>query len=115
MGLVAQAGFMAREIDHGLSAAHRQPLRRFLVRADALLPAGAQYAATSPVRSDDARYYLYPRQPVTTGFSRSALRRSGVRYVVVTWDAVPPDLRGAHDWYTPILTATAGRLLEVHP
>ena len=115
MGLVLQAGFMVREIDHGLSVGHHQPLRRFLLRADAVLPKEARWAATSPVRSDDARYYLYPRQPVATGFSRSALRRSGVRYVVVTWDAVPPDLKGAHGWYTQVLTSPAGRVLEVHP
>ena len=59
-----------------------------------MIPAGAPYAATSVVRSDNARYYLYPRPRVATGFDRSSLERSGVRWVIVTSDAVPSACAG---------------------
>ena len=75
--------------------------------------AGAGYAATSPVRSDNARYYLYPRRPVTTGFGRASLERSGVRWVIVTRDAVPPSLRGERGWFRVVASSSAGRLIEV--
>ena len=52
---------MLRDADRALSAEHRSALRSLLLRADRVIPAGAPYAATSVVRSDNARYYLYPR------------------------------------------------------
>ena len=70
---------MLRDADRALSAEHRGALRSLLLRADRVIPAGAPYAATSAVRSDNARYYLYPRPRLATGFDRSSLRRSGCR------------------------------------
>ena len=71
-GLVVQAGFMVREVHDQLSMPARHPLRDFLERADALIPAGDEYVVTSPVRSDDTRYFLYPRRQVTSGWSRAS-------------------------------------------
>jgi len=112
-GLLAQAGFMLRDADRALSAEHRGALRSLLLRADRVIPAGAPYAATSAVRSDNARYYLYPRPRVATGFDRSSLERSGVRWVIVTSDAVPLSLRGDAGWYRVVAATGAGRLIEV--
>ena len=65
------------------------------------------------VRSDNARYYLYPRPRVATGFDRPSLERSGVRWVIVTSDAVPVSLRGDAGWYRVVAATGAGRLIEV--
>ena len=86
-GLAVQAGFMVREAHDQLSTPVRHPLRDFLERADAIIPAGAGYVVTSPVRSDDARYFLYPRRQIATAFDRASLERSGTRYVIETSDA----------------------------
>jgi len=112
-GLAVQAGFMVREARDQLTTPVTHPLRDFLRRADRLIPAGARYAVTSPVRSDDARYFLYPRGQVATAFDRTALERSGVRYVIVTADARPPALRGPQPWYRVLLATPSGRLLEL--
>jgi len=112
-GLVVQAGFMVLEAHDQLTKPVTHPLRDFLLRADRLIPAGAGYAVTSPVRSDDARYFLYPRQQVVTAFDRASLERSGVRYVIVTDDARPDTLRGPQPWYRLLLSTPDARLLEV--
>ncbi len=112
-GLAVQAGFMVREAHDQLTTPVAHPLRDFLERADALIPAGAGYAVTSPVRSDDARYFLYPRQQVPTGFDRASLESSGARYVIVTRDAQPDTLRGPQPWYQVLLSTPSGRLLEL--
>jgi hypothetical protein len=112
-GLVVQAGFMVREAHDQLTTPVTHPLRDFLQRAGRLIPAGAGYAVTSPVRSDDARYFLYPRRQVATAFDQASLERSGVRYVIVTDDARPATLRGAQSWYRVLLSTPSGRLLEV--
>jgi hypothetical protein len=112
-GLVVQSGFMVREAHDQLTTPVTHPLRDFLQSADRLVPAGAHYAVTSPVRSDDARYFLYPRQQVATAFDRASLERSGVRYVIVTDDARPNTLRGAQPWYRVLLATPSDRLLEV--
>lgn len=112
-GLVVQAGFVVREAHDRLTTPVTHPLRDFLQSANRLIPSGAGYAVTSPVRSDDARYFLYPRQQVATGFDRASLERSGVRYVIVTADAKPATLRGAQPWYRVLLSTPSGRLLEV--
>jgi hypothetical protein len=112
-GLVVQAGFMVREAHDQLTTPVAHPLRDFLQSAGRLIPAGAGYAVTSPVRSDDARYFLYPRQQVATAFDRASLERSGARYVIVTDDARPATLRGAQPWYRVLLSTPNGRLLEV--
>jgi hypothetical protein len=104
---------MLRDADRTLSAGNGGRLRALLIRADRLIPAGASYAATSAVRSDNARYYLYPRTRVATGFDRSSLKRSGVRWVIVTPDAVPASLRGDGRWYRVVVSSSAGRLIEV--
>ena len=104
---------MLRDADRALSAEHRSALRSLLLRADRVIPAGAPYAATSAVRADNARYYLYPRPRVATGFDRSSLERSGVRWVIVTSDAVPLSLRGDAGWYRVVAATGAGRLIEV--
>jgi hypothetical protein len=108
-----QVGFMVRDADRALAIDQHGALRRLLQQADELIPAAAVYAATSPVRADNARYYLYPRQAVVTGFSRRALERSGVRWVIVTRDAVPQTLRGERRWYRVAASTSAGRVLEV--
>lgn len=112
-GLLAQAGFMVHDADRALRIDQKGALRQLLRRADQLIPPAAVYAATSPVRSDNARYYLYSRQAVVTGFSRRGLERSGVRWVIVTRDAVPQTLRGEHRWYRVAASTSAGRVLEV--
>ena len=104
---------MLRDADRALSVEHRGALRSLLLRADRVIPAGTPYAATSVVRSDNARYYLYPRPRVATGFDRSSLERSGVRWVIVTSDAVPVSLRGDAGWYRVVAATGAGRLIEV--
>jgi hypothetical protein len=112
-GLVVQAGFMVREAHRQLTTPVTHPLRDFLQNAARLIPAGAGYAVTSPVRSDNARYFLYPRRQVVTGFDRASLERSGVRYVIVTDDARPATLRGLQPWYRVLLATPDARLLEV--
>ena len=105
---------MLRDADRALSVDQKGALRALLLRADHLIPPGARYVVTSPVRSDNARYYLYPRQAVTTGFAgRRSLERSGVRWLIVTRDAVPPALRGDRGWYRVVAASSAGRVLEV--
>ena len=104
---------MLRDADRAMSAGHGGRLRTLLIRADRLIPAGASYAATSAVRSDNARYYLYPRTRVTTAFDRASLERSGVRWVIVTPDSVPAGLRGDGGWYRVVASSSAGRLIEV--
>lgn len=112
-GLAVQAGFMVREVHDQLSTPVRHPLRDFLERADALIPAGDEYVVTSPVRSDDARYFLYPRRRVTSGFDQASLEASGARWVIVTADARPATLRGLQSWYRVRLSTPSGRLLEL--
>lgn len=112
-GLLAQAGFMLREANDELSTSPSHQLRRLLQQADEVIPAGDGYAVTSNVRSDNARYFLYPRARIQTSFTREALERSGVRWVIVTNDARPPALRGEGDWYRIRIRTAAGRLLEV--
>jgi hypothetical protein len=112
-GLAVQAGFMVREAHDQLTTPVTHPLRDFLQRADALIPAGAGYAVTSPVRSDDARYFLYPRRQVSTAFDRASLESSGARYVIVTADARPDALEGRQPWYRVLLNTPSGRLLEL--
>ncbi len=112
-GLVAQAGFMVRDARDQLATPVVHPLRDFLQQADRLIPSGAEYAVTSTVRSDDARYFLYPRHQVTTAFDQASLQRSGVRYVIVTADARPATLRGPQPWYQVLLSTPSGRLLEL--
>jgi hypothetical protein len=113
-GLVVQAGFMVREVHDQLSTPVTHPLRDFLERADAIVPAGAGYVVTSPVRSDDARYFLYPRRQVTpAGFDRASLEASGARWVIITADARPAALHGLQPWYRVRLSTPSGRLLEL--
>jgi hypothetical protein len=113
-GLVVQAGFMVREAHDQLSTPVTHPLRDFLERADAIVPAGAGYVVTSPVRSDDARYFLYPRRQVTpAGFDQASLEASGARWVIITADARPAALRGLQPWYRVRLSTPSGRLLEL--
>jgi hypothetical protein len=104
---------MVREVHDQLSTPVRHPLRDFLERADALIPAGDEYVVTSPVRSDDARYFLYPRRRVTSGFDQASLEASGARWVIVTADARPATLRGLQSWYRVRLSTPSGRLLEL--
>jgi hypothetical protein len=113
-GLVVQAGFMVREAHEQLTTPVTHPLRDFLEQADGIIPAGASYAVTSPVRSDDARYFLYPRQQVSTGFDQASRQASGVRFVIVTNDARPDSLLGTQPWYRVLLATSSGRLLEVN-
>jgi hypothetical protein len=108
-----QVGFMVREADRTLSVDQRGALRSLLLRADRMIPPGARYVVTSPVRSDNVRYYLYPRQAVAAGFGRRSIERSGVRWLIVTRDAVPPSLRGDRGWYRVAAASSAGRVLEV--
>jgi hypothetical protein len=113
-GLVVQAGFMVREAHDQLSTPVTHPLRDFLEQADAIVPAGAGYVVTSPVRSDDARYFLYPRRQVTpAGFDQASLEASGARWVIITADARPAALRGLQPWYRVRLSTPSGRLLEL--
>ena len=113
-GLAVQAGFMVREAHDQLSTPVRHPLRDFLERVDAIIPAGAGYVVTSPVRSDDARYFLYPRRQVApAGFDQTSLEASGARWVIVTADARPAALRGLHPWYRVRLSTPSVRLLEL--
>jgi hypothetical protein len=113
IGLVAQAGFAARGVERQAAAATGHHRREVLERVDRLIPAGAGYAVTNQTFSDFARYFLYPRTRVLTGFSHAALERSGVRYVIVTPVGRPPALRGMHRWYRVILASHGIRLLEV--
>jgi hypothetical protein len=112
-GLAVQAGFMVREVHDQLSTPVRHPLRDFLEQADAVIPAGDEYVVTSAVRSDDARYFLYPRRQVTSGFDQASLEASGARWVIVTADARPATLHGQQSWYRVRLTTPSGRLLEL--
>jgi hypothetical protein len=113
-GLAVQAGFMVREAHDQLSTPVTHPLRDFLEQADAIVPAGAGYVVTSPVRSDDARYFLYPRRQVTpAGFDQASLEASGARWVIITADARPAALRGLQPWYRVRLSTPSGRLLEL--
>lgn len=113
-GLVIQAGFMVREAHDQLSRPVTHPLRDFLERADTIIPAGAEYVVTSPVRSDDARYFLYPRRQVTpAGFDQASLEASGARWVIVTADARPATLRGLQPWYRVRMSTRDIRLLEL--
>jgi hypothetical protein len=113
-GLAVQAGFMVREAHDQLSRPVTHPLRDFLERADALIPPAATYVVTSPVRSDDARYFLYPRRQVTpAGYDQASLEASGARWVIVTADARPVTLRGLQPWYRVRLSTPSIRLLEL--
>lgn len=113
IGLVAQAGFAARDIERQASAPTDHHRRQVLEQVDRLMPADARYAVTNQTFSDFARYFLYPRPRVLTGFSRAAIERSGVRYVIVTPVGRPADLRGVHPWYRVILASHGIRLLEL--
>jgi hypothetical protein len=113
IGLVAQAGFAAKGIERQAAAATDHHRRAVLEQIDRFMPADAGYAVTNQTFSDFARYFLYPRKRVLTGFSRAALERSGVRYVIVTPVGRPADLRGVHPWYRVILASHGIRLLEL--
>ena len=114
-GLVFQAGFVLDEMRSQLDRRGQQPLRSFLVRADQIIPEGERYATTSPLRADDARYHLYPRRRAEVALNEQALRDAGVRWVVVTNDQVPEQLRGVQPWFAVRLRSSQGRLLEVLP
>jgi hypothetical protein len=106
---------MLREASDELSAPTSHPLRSFLTEAARVIPPGEPYAIPSDVRADNARYVLYPRRRVKVAFTTGALRKAGVRWVIVTNDVRPPALRGTKGWFRTVLSTPAGRLIEVRP
>jgi hypothetical protein len=106
---------MVREVDRQVSTPQRHELRRLLEEADRIIPPAEGYAVTSEVRADNARYVLYPRPRVGVRFTRAALERSGVRYVIVTNDSRPPAFRQKANWFRVLVRSRVGSVVEVLP
>jgi len=112
-GLAAQSLFFLRESFDQATTSGKHPLRAFLERVDAVVPAGASFAAPSSRVSDAARYILYPRPRLMPAYTKSGLQKAGVQYVIVTPGARPPALVGRQPWYTVVLTTPQGRVLKI--